>query len=185
MSEDYYKILGVSKNASKEEIKKTYRKLAHKNHPDKGGDEAEFKKLNEAYQVLSDENKRKRYDAFGGSKGHGNFSGNNEGFGFSYNEGSINLNDLFNGGVETIFEQFFGGGTRTRRRARRVETMDITLEDAFTGLTKEKILYYNGKSKTISIVIPPGIEDGSALRVDSALENEDLYIRINIVPHKR
>ncbi|MCF7845486.1 MAG: DnaJ domain-containing protein, partial [Candidatus Pacebacteria bacterium] len=65
--EDYYKTLGVSKSASKEEIKKAYRKLAHKHHPDKGGDEKTFKKISEAYQVLSNDNKRAQYDRFGKS----------------------------------------------------------------------------------------------------------------------
>ena len=65
MSKDYYKTLGVARNATKEDIKKAYRALAHKYHPDKGGDEARFKEVNEAYQILSDERKRKQYDQFG------------------------------------------------------------------------------------------------------------------------
>src|SRR3990167_6898789 len=65
MARDYYKILGIARNATKEEIKKAYRGLAHKFHPDKGGDEARFKEVNEAYQVLSDEKKRAQYDQFG------------------------------------------------------------------------------------------------------------------------
>ena len=65
MAKDYYKTLGIAQNATKEEIKKKYRELAHKYHPDKGGDEQKFKELNEAYQVLSDEKKRSQYDQFG------------------------------------------------------------------------------------------------------------------------
>ena len=65
MAKDYYKTLGIAQNATKEEIKKKYRELAHKYHPDKGGDEQKFKELNEAYQVLSDEQKRSQYDQFG------------------------------------------------------------------------------------------------------------------------
>src|SRR3989339_1417847 len=75
MAKDYYQLLGVSKTATKEEIKKAFHKLAHKHHPDKaGGDEAKFKEINEAYQVLSDKTKRAQYDQFGSAFGQGGFS---------------------------------------------------------------------------------------------------------------
>ena len=111
MSKDYYTTLGVSRTASQDEIKKAYRKLAHQHHPDKkGGDEARFKEVNEAYQVLSDPKKKSSYDNFG----------------FAYNEGGyqngqdFNYSDIFSGmggggGMEDIFEVFsdmFGGGFR-------------------------------------------------------------------------
>src|SRR3989344_1311975 len=92
---DYYKILGVQKSATEDEIKKAYRKLAHQYHPDKpGGNETKFKEISEAYQILSDKNKRTNYDrfgtaepnmGFGGAGGYGGFSGmpNWENFGFS------------------------------------------------------------------------------------------------------
>ena len=76
MSKDYYKILGVEKNATQDELKKAFRKLAMKHHPDKGGDEAKFKELNEAYQVLGDKDKRQRYDQFGSDfESQGGFGG--------------------------------------------------------------------------------------------------------------
>src|SRR6185503_3379992 len=113
MAKDYYNILGVDKKASKDEIKKAFYKLAHKYHPDKKeGDEAKFKEVNEAYQVLSDDSKRSKYDQFGagyeaGFSGGGNGFGGQGGFeGFDFNgaEGFDfgNLND--------IFSDFFGGG---------------------------------------------------------------------------
>ena len=140
MSEDYYDILGISKNASQEEIKKAYRKKAHKHHPDKGGDEEKFKKVNEAYQVLSDEKKRKQYDQFGkaGAKGRSGFGGR-EGFqGASFN--AEDLGDIFG----EFFSGGFGGGFSNRARKQKGQDiridMEITLEEAFTGVQKKKSL---------------------------------------------
>ena len=110
---DYYEILGVPKTASEDEIKKAFRKLAIKYHPDKqGGDEAKFKEINEAYEVLKDKQKRQRYDQFGhagvGGSSGGGFSGNPfEGFG---GFGGQNVHfDFGDGGLGDIFSQFFGG----------------------------------------------------------------------------
>ena len=137
---DYYEILGVSKEASADEIKKAFRKLAVKYHPDKeGGDEVKFKEAGEAYEVLKDSQKRQRYDQFGhagvgGSSGGG--SGNPfEGFssqGFDFN---------FDGGLGDIFGQFFGGGqqqSRGPRRGRDVESqIQLTFEEAVFGIERE------------------------------------------------
>jgi len=102
MEEDYYEILGVSEDASQEEIKKAYRKLAHEHHPDKGGDEEKFKKINKAYQVLSDEEKRSKYDRFGSAPG-----GSGQGFGSAqgFGAGSFDFDDL-----EDLMKNMFGGG---------------------------------------------------------------------------
>ena len=142
MSENYYDILGVSKDASQEEIKKAYRKKAHKHHPDKGGDEEKFKKVNEAYQVLSDKEKRKRYDQFGkagaksgGFKGAGGFRG---GFGGG-NFNAEDLGDIFG----EFFSGGFGGGFSGNRKPKGEDikiNMSITLEEAFTGVEKKKSL---------------------------------------------
>ncbi len=147
---DYYELLGVSKTASEDEIKKAFRKLAHQHHPDKeGGDEKKFKEINEAYQVLSDKEKRAQYDRFGkaGAAGAG-FGGQGAGFGgfgqggFGFDVNGINMDDL--GDVGDIFETFFGGGRRRGGpRARDLSgsdlqiTQEITLEEAYTGVTKE------------------------------------------------
>jgi len=110
MTKDYYKILGVSKNASSEEIKKAYRKLAHEHHPDKKhGNEAKFKEINEAYQVLGDQKKRESYDRFGTADPHG-FPGQGGGpsgwpGGFQWASEGVDMGDLGD-----IFETFFGGG---------------------------------------------------------------------------
>jgi len=134
MAKDYYKVLGIERGASKEEIKKAFHKLAHKYHPDKkGGDEARFKEINEAYQVLSDDRKRAEYDSYGRV-----FTGNGqEGFdpsGFQ-NFDFGNLND--------IFSEFFGGGMGEEGGLRRGRDMSIELAISFKESifgTERKIL---------------------------------------------
>lgn len=161
---DYYKILGINKTASEEEIKKAYRRLAHQHHPDKaGGSEAKFKEVNEAYQVLSNKDKRTQYDRFGrvfdggfsagggqaagggpsgwpfGSNQGWDFGGGDWGFEFGFGgEGPQDINE--------IFESFFEGlGVKKRRKTYRrgsdIELeQEITLEEAFSG-AKKKIKY--------------------------------------------
>lgn len=150
--DDYYKILGVPKNASDEDIKKAFRKLAHQYHPDKkGGDEKKFKEINEAYQVLSNKEKRAQYDRFGKNFAQGGqgFSGAWGPFGdFSSYNGSS-----FGGGfsgfdfssfedIEDIFGSFFGGAQRSRTRRTRkgndvVTHITISLAEAYTGTQKD------------------------------------------------
>src|SRR3989344_4342602 len=144
MPKDHYKILGVNKNSSEEEIKKAYRKLAHQHHPDKKtGDEAKFKEINEAYQVLSDRKKRHQYDTYG-SAFEGGVPPRGGGGGFGGFEWNV---DFGNGGFPfgDVFEDFFGFGARGRGRehARQAKgediqvSLEITLEDAAFGTAKE------------------------------------------------
>lgn len=139
---DYYEVLGIGKSASDDEIKKAFRKKAIEYHPDKeGGDEAKFKEVNEAYEVLKDERKRQRYDQFGHagvgtSAASDGSAGNPFGGGFGGQHGSFDFGDL---GLGDIFGSFFGGGfggggqTRTKR-GRDVETsVDLTFEEAIFG----------------------------------------------------
>jgi molecular chaperone DnaJ len=136
---DYYEVLGVSKSASADEIKKAFRRLAVQYHPDKeGGDEAKFKEINEAYEVLKDSEKRQRYDQFGhagvGGASGGGASGNPfEGFNFN----GQNINFDF-GDMGDIFGSFFGGqGRQQARRGRDVETvLDLSFEEAVFGVEK-------------------------------------------------
>ncbi len=151
MTKDYYKILGVSKNASEEEIRRAFHKLAHQHHPDKeGGDEKRFKEINEAYQVLSNKEKRAQYDQFGqtfeGAQGAGGFGGFNQGFDFSsmWGRGGEEGTEFEFEDLGDIFEQFFGGGFQTRgrkgdrRRGKDLEVnLEIPLEDALTNREKE------------------------------------------------
>lgn len=157
MNNDYYEILGVSRNATQEEIKKAYRKLALKYHPDKGGtkeDEAHFKKINQAYSVLSDPQKRKQYDQFGeagprmgGAGANINWEDMMRGFGegFSAKGGTtsgwnINFEDL--GGFGDIFGDMFGGGrSRRPQKGADLETsVTIDMAEAFRGTAREIVL---------------------------------------------
>ena len=148
MSKDYYKTLGVEKTASQDEIKKAFRQKAHQYHPDKqGGDEAKFKEINEAYQVLGDEKKRAQYDQFGSVFEHtqsgGGFSGFDgfrdfSGFANGFNVNFEDLGDVF-GGLGDIFG--FGGGKQRGTRARRGNDIEVTLTidffEAVFGAEKE------------------------------------------------
>lgn len=133
---NYYEILGISKNASQDEIKKAYRKLAHQHHPDKGGDAQMFKEINEAYQILSDQQKRSQYDQFGHVfSGQGGPAPGGEGFGGFDFEG-FDFSDLGD-----IFGEMFGFGKVNKndlKKGRDIEVdVQITLEDALRGQDKE------------------------------------------------
>ncbi len=141
---DYYKVLGVPKDESEENIKKAYRRLAHEYHPDKpGGNEAKFKEINEAYQVLSNKEKRAQYDRFGqvfengAQPGAGGGTWNPFGEGFSswgFGGNAEDIGDIFG----DIFEQFGGGKRKTHIRGSDIEiAIQITLEEAFRGLQRD------------------------------------------------
>lgn len=140
---DYYEVLGVSKSASADEIKKAFRRLAVKFHPDKGGDEVKFKEINEAYEVLKDTQKRQRYDQFGhagmgGNPGAGGAGGNPFGGGFGGQNVNFDFGDF--GGLGDIFGEMFGGGRSQQRSGRgRDVAVDVTLtfEQAIFGVEKE------------------------------------------------
>lgn len=139
MNKDYYKILGVDKSASADEIKKAFRKLAHENHPDKGGgNEAKFKEASEAYSVLSDEKKRAQYDQFGsgfsGTGGQGGYSGFNggQGFGgFDFSQFTQGNGQGFEFDLGDIFGDFFGGGGGGRQKTKRGSDIQVDLEISF------------------------------------------------------
>ncbi len=147
MAKDYYQTLGIARNASKDEIKKAYRRLAHEYHPDKsGGDEARFKEINEAYHILSDEKKRAQYDQFGqvfeGAGPQGGF-GAWPGGGFRFDFGGEAPGAFSDFDFSDIFEDFLGGGPGTRRRGveRRGKDiridLDISFEESLFGAKKE------------------------------------------------
>ncbi len=141
MTKSYYDILGVSKNASKDEIKKAFRKLSKEHHPDKGGDEKKFKEISQAYEVLSDDQKKAQYDQFGSAgPGFGGGGGGAAGGGFS---GGFSSQDF--GGFEDIFSSFFGGGggmggARSRPQYTRGADLEVAVEldfdEAMKGVTK-------------------------------------------------
>ena len=176
---DYYDVLGVPKGASAQELKKAYKKQSMKHHPDRGGDEEQFKKINEAYATLKDPQKRSEYDnpsPFGQSGSQG-FNG---GQGFA---GFENINDVFN--------NMFSGGFQPRGNMDVTLGIKLTLEESFRG--KSLIANYQlntGKQETVTIDIPKGAKDGDTIRYQG-LGNEfpgrgrgNLNCRVQIQPHR-
>jgi curved DNA-binding protein len=208
---DYYKILGVEKNATQEDIKKAFRKLAVKYHPDKnpGNKAAEdkFKDINEANEVLSDPEKRKKYDALGQDWQHYQQSNRQGGFDWSewagpgggntfHYEG--NPEDLFGeGSFSDFFNTIFGGmGSRTRQRrsggrfAQKGQdyqaNVEITLEEAYSGTSRILQLH----DQKIRITPKPGSYDGQLLRIKgkgapgaNGGPAGDLYVQLHVLPH--
>jgi curved DNA-binding protein len=216
MAEDYYRLLGVSKTASKDEIKKAFRKLAMKYHPDKTKgnkeDEEKFKKINEAYAVLSNDEKRKQYDMFGAEGFSRRFSQEDIFRGFDFNSifKEFGIGDMFGGG---LFSDMFGGGRRSRGRSsysqgfqdpfsrggprggspspQRAETeLRISLEDVVLGGKKRVTLDNGSGNESLEITIPRGVEEGQQLRLKGkgpqdpfSGQRGDLYCKIVIAPH--
>ncbi|MEY2664262.1 MAG: hypothetical protein RIT04_70, partial [Candidatus Parcubacteria bacterium] len=210
---DYYKTLGVEKNASKDDIKKAFRKLAHEHHPDKNKGNAaaaeKFKEASEAYSVLSDDAKRQQYDTYGSAGpgfggGQGGYGG--AGFGGAGGFGGFDFSGFarqaqqggFGGGngqsfefdLGDIFSEFFGGGGRRPRKGRNI-TIDIqlTFKEAIFGTERE---ISTGKEK-FSVKIPPGMEAGQGLRIPGKGEQGDtanggapgdLIVRVWIEEHQ-
>jgi len=202
---DYYKTLGIDKSASKDDIKKAFRKLAHEHHPDKNKNDPtssqKFKEASEAYSVLSDDNKRRQYDMFGSagpggagfSSAQAGYGGFNAGQGFGgfdfsgfQNGGGFNFTQ---GGVEfdlgDIFGEFFGGGRRRPKKGANI-TVDVELsfKDSIFGVEKE--IQINGHK--LSVKIPAGIENGQGLRISGKGEDGpggkgDLIVRVWVKDH--
>jgi len=209
---DYYQTLGVSKTASKDEIKKAYKKLARKYHPDvnPGNKEAEdkFKAVSEAYEVLGDEEKRKKYDQLGADwKRYEQAGGGPGGFDWSQYTGSAGPGGgrytHFEGDFGSDFSDFFssifggmgGGHTRGGRRGSMAQKgqdytaeLNLSMAEAFHGV--QKTITLDGKNLRISI--KPGVEDGQTIRLKGSggpgmngAENGDLYITLRITPDHR
>jgi len=145
MQKDYYKILGVAKESSTEEIKKAYYKLAHQFHPDKkDGNEEKFKEINEAYQILSDKEKRAQYDKFGSVFGNGAGAANNTGGFQGFNNANVNWEDIMGnfGNIEDIFDMFqggFGGGGQQREKDfKRGSDIEVELEIPLASVLQEQ-----------------------------------------------
>ena len=152
---DYYEVLGVTRSASQEDIKKAFHKLAHKYHPDKGGDEKKFKEINEAYQVLSDKQKRQQYDQYGrvfsaqGGPASGWDQGGADGFSWAWGNPSANSGQAGEfefdfGDIGDVFEEFFGGGfggarRTTRKDSRKGKDIQVDIEINLERTLKESV----------------------------------------------
>lgn len=177
---DYYKTLGVDRNASPDEIKKAYRKLAGQHHPDKGGDTATFQKIQEAYETLSDPQKKQQFDnpnPFGNMNfGHPGASP----FGFQFHHQSFDIND--------VFGQMFNGGPFGQRQPQKPQyrtTIAVTLEQVYKG--DETTLQFQdmGNNSTVKIQIPKGINDGATLKYDNLLKDAILFVDFRVLPHQK
>jgi len=190
---DYYDVLGVKKDSSDSELKSAYRKLALKWHPDKNkesGAEAKFKEINEAYEILSNKEKRAKYDQFGHaafdpSSGFGGFQGGRQQrsgpFTYTYSSGGAGFEDLFrgSGGFSdpfNVFESFFGGQSPfgSQRRAKPHYSLTIKFMEAVNGV--EKRFVHQGKEFTVKI--PAGADDGTRIRYN------EFDVSINVLDHK-
>lgn len=199
---DYYKILGVNRKASADDIRKVYRKLAMQHHPDKNpGDkkaEDRFKEINEAYQVLSDDQKRARYDQLGSAYSNFRTSGGRPGDfqwddWFQQNAGQRgNVDDMFNGGGSAGFSDFFrtifGEAMRSSARSQAAQgtgyqqEAQISFQEAYEGTLRQ--LQTNGRK--LQVRIPAGVKTGSKVRVAGAgPEGLDLYLVIRVEDQDR
>lgn len=194
--EDYYKILGVDKSASIEEIKKAYRKLAMQHHPDRNAgnkaSEEKFKKISEAYAVLSDSEKKKQYDTFGSSGFHQKYSTDDIFRGADFSSVFDDMGGM--GGFENIFGRMFGGGGRRGPvKGQDIEyIMQVSFEEAYRGGERNiDVSLSNGERRQFKMKVPAGIKSGGRLRVAGKGARPphpqgipgDLYIRLEVANH--
>jgi curved DNA-binding protein len=184
---DYYSILGLKRGASADEIKKAYRSMAMKHHPDRGGDEKKFKEISKAYETLSDPQKKQIVDMGGDPNSQPGKS--SSGF---YNQGPFEFH-FGSDNFEDIFNQFgFGFGSRPQRKNKSYNVnVEIELEDVLSGKEINAEIGVPGESnKIINISIPPGIEHGQQIRYQGMGDNSikdlrpgDLLVNVIVKPH--
>ena len=213
MALDYYKVLGVSRSASEDEIRKAYKRLARENHPDLKPDDPaaaeRFKQASEAYEVLGDAEKRKQYDTFGAAwkqagQGGGPFRGGSP-FGGGGRQVDIDIGDIFGGGaggggvdLEDILGGMFGGGRRGGRQRRPASSrggdlrteVTVPFTMAATGGDYDVHLNRSGESETLTVKVPAGIRDGGVIRLAGQGQPGtgggaagDLLITVHLAPH--
>ena len=180
---DHYQTLGVAKNATPDEIKKAYRRLAAIHHPDKGGDTAEFQKVQAAYETLSDPQKKQQYDnpnPFGQQGGPGGFHFDFGGpGGFHFSQQGFDINDLFGG----MFGQRPNHG-RPQQPSYRTQVW-VTLEQVLTGEELALEFQVGPKLHAVKIKTPQGIDNGQTMRFDNLIKDSILIVEFRIKPHPK
>lgn len=196
---DYYEALGITKDASADEIKKSFRKLAVKYHPDRNqGDSAaeeKFKEINEAYAVLSDPEKRKKYDTFGSADFHQQYSQEDIFRNFDF---SGTFKDMGMGGGDDIFSRLFGGAFRRtgggfRRGPQRGSDLSLEVTVGFreAAMGAERLVAFrrNGVREELKVKIPAGVDNGSRIRIsgkgsdgENGGPNGDLFLEVKVTP---
>ncbi len=182
---DYYEVLGVTRGADADAVKRAYRKLARKYHPDVSKEknaESKFKELQEAYEVLRDPDKRAAYDHLGRDYRTGqqfrpppDWS---QRFGHS---GSQRFSDL--NGFSDFFSSLFGGAAGGPPPEADAGYLDVTVEEAFAGTKRRVTLNEDGRSRSVDVQIPPGVSEGQSLRIAGTGGNASLIFRIRLRPH--
>jgi len=171
---DHYAILGISKTATPDEIKKAYRKLASQHHPDKGGDTTKFQEIQTAYDTLSDPQKRQQYD----NPTPQGFQGFQQGPGnFQWNVNGMDLNDIFG----QMFGQAHPGTRRPGNQMLRT-TINVSLMESYHGATKILELNTPAGKKILEIRVPKGIKSHDQLRYDNVIEHTILLVEFMVLP---
>jgi curved DNA-binding protein len=182
---DYYEVLGVTRAADAEAVKRAYRKLARKFHPDVSKEknaENKFKEVQEAYEVLRDPEKRAAYDQLGRDYRPGqqfrpppDWS---QRFGHSGNQRFSDLN-----GFSDFFSSLFGGGADAPSHEADAGRLDVTVEEAFAGTKRRVMLNEGGRSRSVDVQVPAGVSEGQSLRIPGTGGNASLIFRIRVRPH--
>lgn len=173
---NYYSILGIDKSASQEDIKKAYRRLASQHHPDKGGDTSMFQKIEEAYRILSDPQKKQEYD---------NPAPQFNSFNFNFGPDIFGMHGMDNDIFSHIFGQRAGNPFAHQRNHKQLfrTQVSITLEDAYFGKTQLLKIQTPTDQKVINIDIPKGVSENSQLKYDNILDNAVLIVEFRIQPN--
>jgi curved DNA-binding protein len=183
---DYYEVLGVTRGAGAEEVKRAYRKLARKFHPDVSKErnaESRFKEVQEAYEVLRDPEKRAAYDQLGRHYRPGQQFRPPPDWAqrFGHSGGSQRFSDL--NGFSDFFSSLFGGAAGAPQPETEAGSLEVTVEEAFAGSRRRVMLNENGRSRSLDVQIPPGVSDGQSLRISGGAGGAALIFRIRLRPH--